>query len=129
MNTPEDFYDILVNKIGELLFGTSQAHHAYPYRTLVDAWLKQNGLGPDDLKKYFDKNTSKIKPSIAKVGETIVVTNPTIIAMYNKQYIVLDWDYTEDHPSSDYIRVFRNHYPEYGHHWVRHGDYIIIDHN
>lgn len=25
----------------------------YPYRTLVDVWLKQNGMGLEDVRKYF----------------------------------------------------------------------------
>jgi hypothetical protein len=50
--TTKDFYDELVDKLGQLLFGTPQAHHAYPYRTLVDAWLKQNGMGPDDIERW-----------------------------------------------------------------------------
>lgn len=59
MNKSRDFYDELVDKIGELLFGTPQAHSAYPYRTLVDAWLKQNGLGPDVITKWFDRDIDK----------------------------------------------------------------------
>ena len=55
MNTPRDFYDELIDKIGELLFGTPNAHAAYPYRTLVDAWLKQNELGPDDIERWMAK--------------------------------------------------------------------------
>lgn len=52
-NTSKEFYDELVDKIGELLFGTPKAHSAYPYRTLVDSWLKQNGLGPGDVEILF----------------------------------------------------------------------------
>ncbi len=47
----QDFYDDLVDKIGELLFGLPEAHSAYPYRTLVDAWLKQNDLDLDIIKR------------------------------------------------------------------------------
>lgn len=55
MNTSRDFYDELTDKIGELLFGSPEAHCAYPYRTLVDAWLKQNELGPDDIKRLIER--------------------------------------------------------------------------
>ena len=58
-NPSEDFYDELLVKIGMLLFGTPEAHAAYPYKTLVDAWLKQNELGPDDIEKWFKKRAIK----------------------------------------------------------------------
>ncbi len=60
-NSPEDLYDDLVDKIGELLFGTPQAHMAYPYRTLVDAWLRQNRMGLEDIRKYFKMSSTTSK--------------------------------------------------------------------
>jgi hypothetical protein len=58
-DTPREFYDELIDKIGGLLFGTPQAHMAYPYRILVDAWLKKNGLGPDDIERWMAKCQQK----------------------------------------------------------------------
>lgn len=59
IDPPKDFYDELTIKIGELLFGTPEAYAAYPYKTLIDAWLKQNGLGPDDIKRWFNQKHVK----------------------------------------------------------------------
>ncbi len=80
MNTPRDFYDDLVDKIGEMLFGLPEAHCAYPYRTLVDAWLKQNELGPDDIERWFnqvhidrtreDKRNKKFDEVVQQLDET-----------------------------------------------------------
>lgn len=28
-------------------------------RTLVDAWLKQNGMGPEEIQRYFDINDAE----------------------------------------------------------------------
>ncbi len=53
--TPRDFYDELVDKISELLFGTPQVHSAYLYKAVVDAWLKQNELGPDDIERLIEQ--------------------------------------------------------------------------
>lgn len=75
MNTPKDFYYELTDKIGELLFGLPEAHHAYPYRTLVDAWLKQNKLGPDDIERWFsrvhDDRTLQAEKAQRKLEDTI----------------------------------------------------------
>ena len=59
VDPPRDFYDELTVKIGELIFGTPQAHQCCPYKILIDAWLKANRLGPDDIRRWFEKQPSK----------------------------------------------------------------------
>jgi hypothetical protein len=50
----EEFYDVLVNQFGLLCFGPDWIL-GNPGKGLVEAWLSMNGLGPLDIKEWFDK--------------------------------------------------------------------------